>query len=62
MEGLVSESLSRNRPVVIRGTGQYPVGEELTADFLDKHYAISPYRVVWIHGTVSSFTDHGADI
>jgi hypothetical protein len=50
MEDMVSSALSSNKPVVIRGIGEYPVCKELTVDFLDKHYAISLHRVVWIHG------------
>ncbi|KAG2335959.1 hypothetical protein BDR05DRAFT_1006297 [Suillus weaverae] len=58
IEDVVGESLSRNKPVVIRGIGHHPVGEELTADFLDKHYAISPNRAVWIHDVKSRAIDH----
>ncbi|KAG1790119.1 uncharacterized protein HD556DRAFT_1446468 [Suillus plorans] len=58
MEDVVSSALSLNKPVVIRGIGQHAVEEELTADFLDKHYAISPHRAVWIHDAKSRAIDH----
>jgi hypothetical protein len=62
IEDLVSSALSLNKAVVIRGIGKRHVEEELTADFLDKKYSISPKRVVWIHGTVASFTYNRANI
>ncbi|KAG2083674.1 uncharacterized protein F5147DRAFT_660105 [Suillus discolor] len=58
LEDVVSSALSQNKPVVIRGIGQHPVEEELTADFLDKQYTISPHRVVWIHDAKSQAIDH----
>ncbi|KAG1761763.1 hypothetical protein EV702DRAFT_1206970 [Suillus placidus] len=58
IQDLVSESLSQNKPVVIRGIGHSPVGEELTAEVLDKYYAISPNRVVWVHDVRARAIDH----
>ncbi|KAG0691657.1 uncharacterized protein EDB91DRAFT_1257012 [Suillus paluster] len=54
----ISESLSQNKPVVIRGIGNHYVGEELTAEFLDKYYAISPNRAVWVHDVKARAMDH----
>ena len=60
IEGLVRESLSQNKPVVIRGVESHNVDKRLTADFLDTRYAISPNRVVWVHGNVEAFAEHQA--
>ncbi|KAG2353796.1 hypothetical protein BDR07DRAFT_1495650 [Suillus spraguei] len=42
---LAGDSLSQNKPVVIRGIGHHNRKEELTAEYLDNYYAISPKRV-----------------
>ncbi|KAG2028812.1 hypothetical protein BDR03DRAFT_1019312 [Suillus americanus] len=58
LHDLVGDSLSQNKPVAIRGTGRHPVGEELTAEFLDQDYAISPNRAVWVHDVMARAIDH----
>jgi hypothetical protein len=50
---LVGRCLSINKPVVIRGDDCRQHSEQLTADFLDKRFAISHRRTVCIHGTQS---------
>ncbi|KAG2136434.1 hypothetical protein DEU56DRAFT_913013 [Suillus clintonianus] len=54
----ISDALSQNKPVVIRGIGNHHVGQELTADFLDQYYAISPHRAVWVHDVKARAVDH----
>ncbi|KAG1828889.1 hypothetical protein DFJ58DRAFT_737581 [Suillus subalutaceus] len=58
IQDIVGDSLSQNKPVVIRGIGYNPVGEALTAEYLDKYYAISPNRIVWIHDVRARAMDH----
>ncbi|KAG2368455.1 hypothetical protein BDR07DRAFT_1478227 [Suillus spraguei] len=56
---IVSESLSQHKSVVIRGIGHPPMGEELTAEFLDRYYSISPDRIVWVHDVKARGVNHG---
>ncbi|KAG2060503.1 hypothetical protein BDR06DRAFT_966984 [Suillus hirtellus] len=58
IEDMVSLALSLNKPVVIRGIGQHSVEEELTGEYVNKHYSISPNRVVWIHDVKARTIDH----
>lgn len=46
---LAKDALSQSKPVVIQGGGRYLMFEELTMDFLDKSYAISLERAVWVY-------------
>lgn len=56
IQDVVGESLSQNKSVVIRGADHHQWGAELTAEVLEKYYAISPNRAVWVHGSVESLT------
>jgi len=47
---LVGNTLATNMPVVIRADGHYNADDSLSADYLDKRFAISPNRPACIHG------------
>jgi hypothetical protein len=59
---LIGRCLSMNKPVVIRGDKRQQYSDELTADFLDKQFAISHHRPVCIHGTQTRFFLHMASL
>jgi hypothetical protein len=52
LHDVAGDALSQNKPIVIRGTGSYPASVQLTTDFLDRTYELSPHRAVWVHGSV----------
>jgi hypothetical protein len=49
---IISDALSQNKAVKVRG--QQHAEPELSLDYLDRKYAISPKRAVWAHGSVSA--------
>jgi len=51
---IIGSSLSQNKPVILRGIGQQGGEPELTLEFLDEQYAISPNRPVWLHSILHS--------
>ncbi|KAG1720983.1 uncharacterized protein EDB91DRAFT_1256739 [Suillus paluster] len=55
---VVGNYLSYNKPIVIRGVERHEHYEELTADYLDRNFAISPHRPVCIHDVMLRSMDH----
>lgn len=53
LHDIASDALSQSKPVHIRGQGSHTASKELTMDFLDKAYGLSPGRAVWVHGARS---------
>lgn len=58
LHDIIADSLSQNKTVILRGVGHKGDEGELTLEFLDRHYAISPHRAVWIHDVMARSIDH----
>ncbi|KAG1794971.1 uncharacterized protein BJ212DRAFT_1306699 [Suillus subaureus] len=53
LHDMIGNSLSQNKSVALRGIGHHDQDVELTLEYLEEQYAISPNRAVWIHGSIS---------
>ncbi|KAG1790108.1 uncharacterized protein HD556DRAFT_1446460 [Suillus plorans] len=59
---IVSDALSTNRCVKVTGVPYDKPQDDITTDYLDEHFSISPLRPVSIHDTEARYNDHADPI